>query len=74
MSMAERLIERGRVEGEARGAAKGKAEMLLKLLPLRFPRVPDDVAERIRAADSETLDRWADGVSTATSLDELLRR
>lgn len=72
MSTADRIMQRGEAVGEAKGEARGKAAMLLKLLPLRFPDVPAEAAERIRAADTETLDRWADRIATAKSIEELL--
>jgi hypothetical protein len=58
-------IGRGRLEGESRG----RAETLLRLLRKRFGDVPDAVAERLRTAGGDDLDRWTDAVLDAPSLD-----
>jgi hypothetical protein len=66
-SVYEQLIERGRVDGEARG----KADMLVQLCQARFGAMPREVLERIREATVPQLDRWARRLLTASSLDEL---
>jgi predicted transposase/invertase (TIGR01784 family) len=68
MTAAERLI----AEGEARGEAKGKAELLLRQLGLRFGALSDATREQVLHAPSERLDVWAERVITAQSLDEVL--
>lgn len=64
--------EAGRQEGRAEGRAEGGAAMLLKLLRGKFTNVPDAVDARVRAATAEELDRWAERVHTADSLDDVL--
>lgn len=65
MTAAERLINRGRAEGEARG----RAEALLRLLRVRFPEQVDAPLEaRVRAADIPTLDRWTERAALAPAL------
>ncbi len=64
MTIAEDLRREGRVEG--------RAEMLMKLLRLRFGAVPAAAAARIARADIGTLDRWAERVLTANALDDVL--
>ena len=64
---------RGRAEGEARGEARGRAETLLKQLALRFPEQAEAFEARVRAASIEELDRWAERVLFAESLDDVLR-
>ena len=54
------------------GGDKGRAEILLKQLRLRFRRVPKAVERRVRAASVEDLDRWAGRVLCADSLDDVL--
>ena len=44
--------------GEARGEAREGVRILEELLTERFGAVSDEVAARIRAADSETRHRW----------------
>lgn len=68
MTIAEDLIQEGRVEGRL----QGRAEMLLKLLRLRFGAVPESATERIARADADTLDRWAERVLTAASVEDVL--
>ena len=46
---------------------------MLKLLTLRFGPLPDDVIARVRAAHSAELERFAERVLNATSLDEILK-
>ena len=50
---------------------EGRIELLMRQVRLRFGLIPPPVEERIRAADRETLDRWADRILTATTIDEL---
>jgi hypothetical protein len=59
-------------EGEVRGRAQGRAELVLKQLTLRFGPVPAAVEARIRAASIAQLDTFAERVLTARSLDEVL--
>ena len=61
----------GRAEGEAKGKAEGKAELLLRLLRRKYGKLPAGVAKRLRGAASDDLDRWADRVMTAASLEEV---
>ncbi len=68
MSAGSELIR----QGEAKGRAEGRADMLLKLVTLRFPAISPEAAQRIRAADAATLDRWAERALTAASIEELL--
>jgi len=51
------------------GRQKGEAEMLLRLLQLRFGPLPADVTARVTAADVETLLRWSERVLSAPTLD-----
>ena len=65
---ARRYVSQGRAEGEARG----RAELVLKLLTLRFGRLPAEAEARVRAASIEQLDAFAERVLSAKSLDEVL--
>jgi hypothetical protein len=64
LSAGEILIERGQKEGERK--------ILLRMLRLRFGELSVDVTARIDAAESEQIERWADRVLTAATLDEVL--
>jgi hypothetical protein len=66
---ARRYLSQGRAEGEARG----RAEMLLKFVAQRFAPLSDEVTARVHAATLEELDRWAERIDSAKSLDELLK-
>ncbi|WP_299438644.1 Rpn family recombination-promoting nuclease/putative transposase [uncultured Rhodospira sp.] len=70
-------MAKGIAEGIAKGIAKGKAEgqaaLLLHLLERKFGSVPTATRQHVIAATPEALERWADTVLDATSLDEVFR-
>ncbi|QQP89171.1 DUF4351 domain-containing protein [Skermanella sp. TT6] len=66
--MAEARAE-GVILGEAKGEDRGKAEVLLRQLGQRFGAVPEEVAQRVRAASMDDLDRWAETIFDAPTLD-----
>jgi hypothetical protein len=72
VSLEEKLIEQGRLEGRQQGQLEGSAATVLKLLRLKFRKVPAGVAARIRAATDAELDRWTERVLTADSLAAVL--
>jgi len=51
------------------GRQKGEAEMLLRLLQLRFGPLSMEVTARVTAADAETLLHWSERVLSAPTLD-----
>ena len=61
-----------RDEGRAEGRQAGEAELLLRLLRLRFGPLSTEVAARVTAADAETLLRWSERVLSAPTLDAVL--
>lgn len=61
-------VAQGVAQGEARGEAKGKADILLRLLRRRFPEVPPDIEDRVRAAGSDLLDEWSERILDARTL------
>jgi hypothetical protein len=83
ITMVERLLEhddlvmelpylrRIREEGRQEGRREGEAEMLLRLLRIRFGTLPTDTEAHVQAADPETLLRWSERVLTAATLDEV---
>ena len=62
----------GRDEGIAEGTTQGSANVLIRLLALRFGELPAGVAERIRAGTEADHLRWTERVLTAPSLDAVL--
>ena len=67
-----RIREEGRQEGHQEGRREGEAEMLLRLLRIRFGTLPTDAVARVQAADPETLLHWSERVLSATTLDEVV--
>jgi predicted transposase/invertase (TIGR01784 family) len=63
---------KGKAEGEAKGKAEGKAELLLRLLVLRFGSLSEDHRQKVLQASPECLDRWAERVITGESIEEIL--
>lgn len=57
----------------AKGRVEGRAHILLKQLVLRFGPLDESVEARIRAMDGEQLDRLADHVITAKTIDDALK-
>ena len=47
--------------------------MLLRLLSRKFGELPDEVRDRVEAADDETLLEWSERVLTAGNLGEVIR-
>lgn len=68
MTMAEELMQKGRVEGRAQGRAEGRVEMLVKQLIHKFGNVPSDYLAAIETASAEQLDRYAMRVVTVDTL------
>jgi predicted transposase/invertase (TIGR01784 family) len=58
-------------EGKAEGRAEGKAEFFLKLLARRFGALSNDIEQRARSADAETLDRWGLKILDAKSIQDV---
>lgn len=54
------------------GMREGQRAMLLRMARARFGAVPEAVERRIAEADEGTLDRLADKIGAASSLDELV--
>ncbi len=58
--------------GKAEGRAEGKADLVLKLLALRYGAVPDTTHAQVRAADNAQLDAIAERILQAKTLEEAL--
>jgi hypothetical protein len=61
-------------DGEAKGELKGRAELVLKQLALKFGALDEATVAAVRGSSIEELDRIGERVLTATSLDEALDR
>ncbi|HSM27632.1 MAG TPA: DUF4351 domain-containing protein [Thioalkalivibrio sp.] len=70
---AERFIAQGLENGVERGIRQGEAQMLLRLLTLRFGLLPQSAHAQVESADADTLLRWSERVLTASTLDEVFR-
>ena len=75
-TMAEHLIEQGKVQGKAEGRAEGRAvekqSAVLKLLRLRFGTVPESFTNQISSIRNfSRLDALFEEALTAQTLDEI---
>ncbi|XSG84191.1 MAG: DUF4351 domain-containing protein [Methylohalobius sp. ZOD2] len=67
--LAERFIE----QGIQQSMQQGEARILIRLLQRKFGDLPEDIRQRIEAADVDTLLVWSDRVLTARNLEEVMR-
>ena len=72
MTTADMLRAEGYVEGYVKQYKRGYVKGLLKVLALRFGPLPEVIAQRVRAAEVEQLEVWAERVFTAATVDEAL--
>ena len=71
ISAYDELIAEGWVQGEAVGEAKGKAELLLKLLRLKFAALPQGIEERLQRVTPQQLEQIAERLLSAQTLEEV---
>ncbi|NUQ77942.1 MAG: Rpn family recombination-promoting nuclease/putative transposase [Polyangiaceae bacterium] len=67
-SVADKLREEGRLEGERKGLLRGQRNILLKQLRARFGELPEATVARVNAAELGQLDTWAERVLSAQTL------
>lgn len=67
MTAGQQLIEQGRQEG----IEQGQRKILRRQLERRFGELPVAITEQVEAASVSDLERWADQILLANSLDEL---
>ena len=72
-SLAERLIEQGKLEGERKGTIKGKQELLVKQLRRKFNLTPKEEKMIRSVTDEAKLDAAAEAILDAKSKDEVLK-
>lgn len=66
--------QQGKAEGKAEGEAKGKAEIVLNLLALKFRKLSNTTKKRVQSASVQELDRYAERILTAKTLDEVFKK
>jgi len=66
---AEQWKAEGKAEGIQIGEARGKADILLRLLRRRFGALPDSTRGRVLGASEDQLNEWAENVLDAPTLD-----
>jgi hypothetical protein len=66
----ERIYQRGRKDGIEKACERQRA-LLLRQLGQRFGTVPEAITERVARASADDLERWAERIIDAPSLDEL---
>jgi hypothetical protein len=59
-------------EGEQKGRQLGEAALLLRQLERRFGSLPDWVADRVTAADTDTLEEWGIRILDAARLEDVI--
>ena len=64
-------MERGRVEGMERGRVEGERAVVERLLRRRFGKLSKSASERLVTASTTDLERWADKVLDADSLEDV---
>lgn len=70
---AKRYFSEGHAEGRAEGEVRGRAEIVLKLIALRFGSPTDAVRNRILGASIAELDVFAERVLSAPSVEDVIR-
>ncbi|TBU88680.1 hypothetical protein DNJ95_17865 [Stutzerimonas kirkiae] len=64
-------LERGVLQGMTQGMARGTQAILLKLLARRFGELDGSTLARVQLAETTELERWAENILDASSLDEV---
>ncbi|MCB2263541.1 MAG: Rpn family recombination-promoting nuclease/putative transposase [Candidatus Thiosymbion ectosymbiont of Robbea hypermnestra] len=67
-------MQQGMQQGIRKGLLEGEAKLLLRILPLRFGPLPDEISERIYNADPNTIELWAERVLDAESLEDVFAK
>ena len=67
------LILDALAEGEAKGRAEGRADILLHLFRQRFGAIPEGVEVKVRSAQRPDLEAWADALFDARKLDDVFQ-
>ncbi len=70
-TIAQMLESRGMERGLQQGRQEGQRELMLRQLARRFGDLPATVRQRVAMAGGPELERWADRLLFAGSLDEV---
>ncbi len=62
-----------RAEGKAEGKVEGKADLLIKLLEVKFGSLPESYIEKIKVADSDILSQWGINLMHAQLLEAVFK-
>lgn len=65
--------QEGRREGRQEGRQEGEAQMMLRLLRLKFGPLDPEIEGRVRSADPDRLLEWGERVLTAKTLQEVFQ-
>jgi predicted transposase/invertase (TIGR01784 family) len=72
MTIAEQLIQQGRVEGRVQGRVEGRVELLEQLILEKFGTLPPTLRELLASATDEQFARYSRRVLRAETLDAML--
>jgi hypothetical protein len=67
----EKGVQQGMAQGVQKGVKQGESKLLKKLLECKFGSLSVDLIEHINNASEADLERWAEAVLIASSLDEV---
>ena len=70
----EKGIQKGIQKGRLEGRQEGEVSMLARQLTRRFGPLHEAILQRLQQADSVDLERWADNILDARTLDEVFSR
>jgi hypothetical protein len=73
MTGAQQLTKEVAEKARNQGLVEGRAEIVLRLLTVRFGPLPEQAVERVGRASADELDHFAERVLTAATLDDVLR-
>ena len=71
---ARRYFAQGKAEGTAEGQTQGQIALILKLLAARYGKVSQSAEAHVRGASSTELDRIAESLLTASTLEQALNK
>ena len=70
-TFSERYYEKGKEQGMQVGLQRGEFTLLKRLLGKRFGELDNALIQRLEQASTDELERWADRVLEANSLEEV---
>ena len=72
--LRERLLAEGEQRGVQQGMATGERTLLIRLLNRRFGPLDPATQQRLESASTADLERWAENILDAQSLEEVFTR